>query len=301
MTIPTGPWYGTPVVVARAHRGVSSETMRSYVEVGNGCYWTVRAIAWSPTGHHWASAGADDTIRVWDLATRRQSRVYAWEHERGEVLDLVWSPDGQHIALLANGVPAYQAVVLDAFTGHVVHRDAGLMGVELVWSTEQDGQPPAPEHVAVAAYDPSRNWSPDGRYFTTSHDGPPRSHVDIAGVPELADTQPATGPSNTARNGRRITARTVEVVHRATERVAMTLPSRTAWVAWCPTRCYLASAQGGCIRVWDADTCELVAVYRGHAGWFTQVTCLSWAPSGQYLASGDSSGMIYIWPLGPEQ
>ncbi len=298
MTTPPCLRYGTPVVVAPAHRDVSGETMRSFVEVGDGGYWTVHAIAWSPDGRRWASAGADDTVRVWDLTTRRQVQVYAWERERGKVLDIVWSPDGQHIALLADGVPAYQLVVIDASTGLLVYHDARLMGIELSWLPAQEGQPPSPERIAVTVYDSSRSWSSDGRYFATSHDGPPRARVDIASVPELADSQPVGWPSNAATSGRRITARTVEVVERSTARVAMTLPSGTTWIAWCPSRSYIAGAQGGSIRVWDADTHTLVAVYHGHVSWFTEVTCLSWAPSGQYLASGDSSGMIHIWQPG---
>lgn len=297
------------VAVIPAHRDVSLERMRAYIESGDGGYWTVHAIAWSPDGRYWASAGADDTLRVWDATTHRQLKIHVWNRPGGKVLDLLWSPDSKYIGILANSGPTHQASahhaptcqvsVMDALTGEEVYRDANLLGSELAWLPAHPASSISPQDIAVYVCDPSRTWSSDGRYLIASDDKPagdsePQRMIPI---PAPHDATAHEHPPDSLRNGRRVTSGAVRIVERATGRVTISLPHGTSWVAWSPAGSRIASIQRKTAAIWDAAEGTLLCSYRGHTGWFTHVTCLSWAPSGRSIASGDSVGVIHVWQI----
>src|SRR5947209_444543 len=56
---------------------------------------TVLAVAVSPDGKSLASAGADKSIRFWEVATGKPGRVIRHTHE---VYALAFSPDGKRLA-----------------------------------------------------------------------------------------------------------------------------------------------------------------------------------------------------------
>jgi WD40 repeat protein len=55
----------------------------------------INAVAYSPGGQHLASAGYDQTVRIWDLATGK-SRTLTGHTDA--VTTVAYSPDGQHLA-----------------------------------------------------------------------------------------------------------------------------------------------------------------------------------------------------------
>src|SRR5437588_105512 len=59
---------------------------------------TVWSVAFSPDGRSLASGSGDFSVRIWDLATGRQQRVF--DEHTGPVWSVVYSPDGR---LLASG------------------------------------------------------------------------------------------------------------------------------------------------------------------------------------------------------
>ncbi|HEX7312595.1 MAG TPA: caspase family protein [Pyrinomonadaceae bacterium] len=73
---------------------------------------TVRVIAISPNGKHLASAGADKSILLWEVATGRQ--LYSLEGHVEWVSTLAFSPDGK---LLASGSPDRMVKLWDISEG----------------------------------------------------------------------------------------------------------------------------------------------------------------------------------------
>jgi WD40 repeat protein len=300
---------GETVVTLEAHRDCDVASMRSYVETGDGCYWTVHALAWSPDGRCWASAGADDTVRIWDLQDRRQVHRYAWNHRRGVVLDLVWSPDGVYLGLLGRAAHATHAahtahtghddyachvVVLDARSGEEVFA-SDRVGAELAWPAPPPGMPVAPQSIAVLARDESREWSADERFFAAS--GQEEGHESSRAPGDQPPTDAGARPWSAAgaRSGHHVAGGTVRVVDRASGRLALALPHGTSRFAWSPMGSWIAGAHGKTVTVWEAERGMIQCEYRRHAGMFNHVTCLSWAPSGQHIASGDATGVIQVW------
>ncbi len=55
----------------------------------------VRALAWSPQSDRLASASLDDTVRVWDVASRQPLTVFTGHGDW--VFAVAWSPDGTHL------------------------------------------------------------------------------------------------------------------------------------------------------------------------------------------------------------
>ncbi|MFA1538240.1 nSTAND1 domain-containing NTPase [Actinomadura monticuli] len=61
----------------------------------------VTAMAFSPDGATLATAGFDDQVRLFDVASRRQTGVLPFKAAGGFVNDLAFSPDGRTLALTA--------------------------------------------------------------------------------------------------------------------------------------------------------------------------------------------------------
>jgi sugar lactone lactonase YvrE len=96
-----------------------------------------------------------------------------------------------------------------------------------------------------------------------------------------------------------VSGQTVKVWEAASGKVLRTLPTGTsqADVAFSPDGKRLASAggvAGGEIMVWDTGTWQSVYTLKGHSNW---ITCLTFAPDGQTLASGASDHSIRLWDL----
>ena len=57
---------------------------------------TVRALAFSPDGHHFAHTSSDNTIKLWETATRKELTVLKGHHQ-DDIYALAFSPDNQRI------------------------------------------------------------------------------------------------------------------------------------------------------------------------------------------------------------
>ncbi len=82
-------------LMALVMAGVAVAQQATTVGTLDGHTDPVYAIAWSPDGKTLATAGFDNTVRLWDAATRKEIKKY--EGHTKLVLAVAVAPDGKHI------------------------------------------------------------------------------------------------------------------------------------------------------------------------------------------------------------
>ena len=83
------------VLSSLATTGLALAQQATLVGTLNGHTDPVYAVAWSPDGKTLATAGFDNTVRLWDAATRKEIRTL--EGHAKLVLAVAFSPDGKQI------------------------------------------------------------------------------------------------------------------------------------------------------------------------------------------------------------
>src|SRR3989440_647318 len=100
----------------------------------------VHTVAWSPNGSYIASAGADQTVQVWDIATG--NHICTCLGHTDTVSALAWSPDGKRIASASHDKTVQ---VWDADDRHKIFTCTGLFD----WN-DAVGCPPDEQRIASA-------------------------------------------------------------------------------------------------------------------------------------------------------
>jgi WD40 repeat protein len=258
---------------SEATAGLNAAAAQPVVRRFTGHTRAVHAVAYSPDGHHLASAGGDGTVRIWDLDTG-QSRTLPGQDPAWAV---AYSPDGRHLAS-AGDDSTVQVWDLDTGASRTL---SGHTGPVLAVAFSPDGR-----HLASAGDDSTvRVWNLDTgqSHVLTGHTGsvfavafsPDGHHLASAGedlTVRVWDLD--TGPSGT------LTGHTDPLSVRA--------------VAFSPDGHQLAGAgPASTVRLWDLDTGSSRTL-TGHA---SQVTAVAYSPDGRYLASAGSDSTVRIWDL----
>ena len=197
----------------------------------------VRALKWSPDGHHILTGSEDRTTRVWDATTGENTLTLT---HNTWVRTVAWSPDGHHIL---TGSQDATARIWDAETG-----ENTLTLTHNTW-------------VRTVA------WSPDGHHILTgSGDGTARIWDATTGTNTLTTTH-STWVRAVAwsPDGHHILTGsgdgTARIWDATTGTNTLTL-THTDWVravAWSPDGHHiLTGSQDATARIWDAETGEPV-------------------------------------------
>ena len=242
----------------------------------------VMAIAISPDGTWLATAGYDETVRVWDTATGQCRATLTGHTDR--VTAIAISPDGTWLATASDDGTAG---VWDAATGH---RRATLTG--------HTGRVTA---VAI---------SPDGTWLVTTGNKERTARIWDA----------ATGRRRATLTGHAGRVITVAISPNGTwlvtagdgmplmwdaatgrRRAALAGHTGAVWaVAIAPDGTWLTTASDdGTARVWDASTGQCRATLTGHTDRVTAVTdwmtAVAVAPDSTWLATASYEGTAWIW------
>jgi WD40 repeat protein len=239
----------------------------------------VNGVAYSPDGTRLASAGTDDTVRVWDAITGQEALPSLRGH-RGHVYAVAYSPDGRRLA--SAGLDK-TVRVWDAGTGRLIQGLDGHEAPVRAVAFRPDGR----RLVSGADDDTVRVW--DLTIGQEVRFSPLKGHSDqifsVAWSPDERWLASADGGS------------IVRVWDAATGKVVFGhLPAASSGataVAFSPEGRRLGTgSQEGLITVWDVATGRVLRMLTGRT---SGVTSLAFSPDGTRLASSSLGGVIKVW------
>ena len=276
------------IIIWDVTRGAETATIHGHEGQING-------IDWHPEDDRLVSVSKDDgTVRIWDGLTGEQVEVSEFDdyiYANQYLTDVAWHPDGNQIAISA------------------CEQECDQLGV-IIWDTENDEY----KNLNIVNYDLhdtsdiSIEWHPEGRILLLSkNDGLILLDIDTG---EPVPTRPKenhvwdpTGEyvASTGYNvyiNDAITGEEIKVL----EGIGGEGESLDS-LSWHPDGHLITSsvcrlnfsgvcAQEGALIFWDVASGEKLAIFDGYK---YKINNLNWNPSGNYLATGDSNGVIRIW------
>jgi hypothetical protein len=278
----------------------------------------VNSIAFSPDGGVLASAGLDNTIRLWDVATGFQLRLLVGHTE--PIWSVAFAPDGR---TLASGSSDRSVRLWDASSGEQLHNLSGHTNLVRSVAFAPDGQTiaSAGDDNAVRLWQ-VENFRPmqtlaghtdwifslafirDGRLLASASKDDTIKLWDAASGQEQRTLAAQLGVravafshyGHTLASGG--TDRTIKLWDAPTGHLARTLTGGSGviqTIAFSPDgRTLAAAGHSGTIGLWDAPTGQSL---RSFAGDPSYVSCVAFSPNGSILASAGFDKAVKLWDV----
>jgi WD40 repeat protein len=261
--------------VVMDYENAAQRLIRSFTgHTGTG--W-VSSVAFAPDGRTALSGSADNTIKLWDVATGREIRRFAGH--RSLVFSVSFAPDGR---TALSGSADKTLKLWDVATGREIQRFTGHSDVV--------------HSVAFA---------PDGR---TALSGSADKTLKLWEVASGRELRSFTGHSDWvhsvafAPSGRTALSgsydNTIKLWDVATGRILRTFTGHKAQVlsvAFAPDgRSALSGSQDKTLKLWDVATGRELRSFTGH---WNSVTSVAFAPDGRTALSGSDNKTIKLWDV----
>jgi serine/threonine protein kinase len=237
----------------------------------------VTSVAWSPDSSRLASAGADKTVRVWDLSSG--TALLTYQGHADQVTSVAWSPDGTRLASASDDSTVR---MWDAGSDSALLTYQGHIGSVLSVAWSLDGK-----YLASAGADETvRVWDAQLRsgQTTLTYSGHTAPVFSVAWSPDSKRLASASAD------------KTVRVCEASSGTTLLTYSGHTDTVnsvAWSPDGRRLASASDdNTVQVWDATSGQTQLIYRRHTG---PVESVAWSPNGYHIASASDDSTVRVW------
>ena len=243
----------------------------------------VTSVAYSPNGSRIASGSADDTVRIWNVATG-EPVGHPLQGHTSLVTSVAYSPNGSRIA---SGSWDRTVRIWDAATGEPVGAPLqGHAGVVDSVAYSPDGT-----HIVSGSWDKTvRIWDAATGGLVRTLAGHTDKVFSVAYSPDGTHIVSGTWDNH------------VRIWNAATGGLVRTLAGHTdnvLSVAYSPDGKQIASgSEDRTVRIWDAATGALLHTLQGHT---SLVSSVAYSPDGAQIASGSFDKTVRIWGEPMEQ
>lgn len=235
----------------------------------------INALAWSPDGKLLAYGGDDQFVRIWSLATHRDTLIPPLGHDR-PVQSITWSPDSRYIATGSGDWNWFATIKSDpAYQKNAAIKiwDISNNSVRILSSIGHQG--------AVWAVD----WSGDGAFLLSAGGDGTADIWDAATGNEVRSfKQPKSIPSAGGNSGWSCGGEPCS---------SSSQPNDILAAAWSPDgKRFVSGDNAGVARIWDINQDQPIATMVGHR---LGIWSIDWSPDGEHIATGSDDLTARIW------